>query len=175
MRKQEINKFDLETIQGLTGNIIHIDSYQYEFESTDTEVKKALKKSPAFRAELKRHGISWRLFKDYGFYIDHTPNGGPVFIGMAKYRNTYDYKICNLENGLLHSPLEKSYREKLIELKEKIESIRKPGGAQKYVAQIGRKYIEVCLNDGTFHKGNMYGGGWASRVGRYTADDCDLI
>jgi hypothetical protein len=181
MKQKKVESgYDVTTIEGLTGHINWLDELRnFTDDIPELTVKQALQKNPHFRAELKRHGISWRLFKDYGFINNNSHYGCGIFIGMGKHNGVYDYKICTLNDvdaeNKLTSHKEKTTREKLIELKGQLESIPEYGSVPRYSVEIGKKYAYVCHNNGAFHRGDMMGGGWATFIGRYTADDCDLV
>ena len=58
------------------------------------------------------------------------------------------------------------------EIVEKIESANEFGNVPAYSVEAGRKYIYVCRNNGQFHRGNApNGGGWATFIGKFTADE----
>lgn len=59
------------------------------------------------------------------------------------------------------------------EKKEMISKIEKfYNFSSELVAEIGRKYVYVCRNNGAFHKGDMSGvGGWATFCHKTTIEE----
>ena len=170
MRKQE-SGFDVTTVEGLERHIGWLDSIINSDIEPKLNAKKALQKNEAFRAELRRHGIGWRLFQDCGHIRNASAFGNPIYIIMGKHKGAHGYQVCDIKDGKIISALGETDKQKLHQAAAEWESEMEFGNTPKYSVKVGRKYFYVCKNNGSFHKGDAgHLPGYATFVGRFGAE-----